>query len=103
MTRLFSFLDQLMLSRAIAFQIAAAFLLLVFGPGQAADAQTRPQPVPVVLSNVRLLSESADESRFELRSIRPRQASRRSPASRPSRRSGSRSPAADRTRSSRRE
>src|SRR3954447_17698145 len=66
MTRLFSFLDQLMLSRAIAFQIAAAFLLLVFGPGQAADAQTRPQPVPVALSNVRLLSESADESRFEL-------------------------------------
>ena len=55
-----------MLTRGVALQIAAAFLLLVFGPGQAVYAQTRPQPVPVVLSNVRLLSESADESRFEL-------------------------------------
>jgi len=64
MTRTFSFLDQLTLTRALAFQIAAAFLLLIFGPG--ADAQTRQQPVPVVLSNVRLLSENADESRFEL-------------------------------------
>jgi general secretion pathway protein D len=32
----------------------------------AAAAQLRPQPVPVALTNVRLISESADESRFEL-------------------------------------
>jgi general secretion pathway protein D len=31
-----------------------------------AAAQLRPQPVPVALTNVRLISESADESRFEL-------------------------------------
>ena len=65
MTRFFLFLEQLTLSRAVAFQVAAAFLLLLFTP-RLAEAQTRPQPVPVALSNVRLLSESADESRFEL-------------------------------------
>jgi general secretion pathway protein D len=64
MTRFLVFLEQLTLARAVAFQVAAAFLLLC--APQAAEAQTRPQPVPVVLSNVRLLSESADESRFEL-------------------------------------
>ena len=65
MTRFFLFLEQLTLSRAVAFHVAAAFLLLLFTP-RLAEAQTRPQPVPVALSNVRLLSESADESRFEL-------------------------------------
>ena len=65
MTRFFLFLEQLTLSRAVTFQVAAAFLLLLFTP-RLAEAQTRPQPVPVALSNVRLLSESADESRFEL-------------------------------------
>ena len=64
MTRFFLFLEQLTLSRAVAFQVATAFLLL-FAP-RLAEAQTRPQPVPVALSNVRLLSESAEESRFEL-------------------------------------
>ena len=64
MTRFLVFLEQLTLARAVAFQVAAAFLLLC--APQVAEAQTRPQPVPVVLSNVRLLSESADESRFEL-------------------------------------
>jgi general secretion pathway protein D len=64
MTRFLPFLEQLTLARAVALQVAAAFLLLV--APQTAQAQTRPQPVPVVLSNVRLLSESADESRFEL-------------------------------------
>ena len=57
--------DWLEPSRAIAFQLLAAFLLFVFLPAQAA-AQTRPQPVPVALNNVRLLSETAEESRFEL-------------------------------------
>ena len=64
MTRFLPFLEQLTLARAVALQVAAAFLLLV--APQTGQAQTRPQPVPVVLSNVRLLSESADESRFEL-------------------------------------
>src|SRR3954468_18596202 len=54
------------LSRAIASHVAVAFLLLFAAPAVAAVAQTRPQPVPVALTNVRLLSESADESRFEL-------------------------------------
>src|SRR3954453_8750693 len=54
------------LSRAAAFQIAAAFLILLFAPAYAAAAQTRPQPVAVALTSVHLLSESADESRFEL-------------------------------------
>ncbi|WP_156029764.1 type II secretion system protein GspD [Sphingomonas sp. URHD0057] len=54
------------LSRAIAAHVAVAFLLLFAAPAVAAAAQTRPQPVPVALTNVRLLSESADESRFEL-------------------------------------
>jgi general secretion pathway protein D len=65
MTRFLPFLEQLTLAQTVAFHVVAAFLLLV-GPAQATSAQTRPQPVPVVLSNVRLLSESADESRFEL-------------------------------------
>jgi general secretion pathway protein D len=55
-----------LLSRAVAFQIAAAFLLIFAVPVQATAAQTRPQPVPVALTNVRLLSENADESRFEV-------------------------------------
>jgi general secretion pathway protein D len=46
--------------------ILTAGLLLVLGPGAATAAQTRPQPTPVALSQVKLLSESADESRFEL-------------------------------------
>jgi general secretion pathway protein D len=59
-------LDWLEPARAIALQVLAAFLLSVFLPTQAAAAQTRPQPVPVALNTVRLLSETADESRFEL-------------------------------------
>src|SRR4051794_38385076 len=51
--------------RRIALMLAAALVLLL-GPGPAAAAQTRPQPTPVALSQVKLLSESADESRFEL-------------------------------------
>ena len=66
MTRLLSFLDQLALTRAVALQVAAAFLLLFVAPSGDAWAQTRPQPVPVALTNVKLISESADESRFEL-------------------------------------
>ena len=59
-------LDWLEPARAIALQVLAAFLLSVFLPTQAAAAQTRPQPVPVALNTVRLLSETTDESRFEL-------------------------------------
>ena len=66
MNRLLSFLDQLALTRAVALQVAAAFLLLFVAPSGDAWAQTRPQPVPVALTNVKLISESADESRFEL-------------------------------------
>jgi general secretion pathway protein D len=65
MTRFLAILEQLTLSRVFALPLAVAFLFL-FVPGDTASAQTRPQPVPVALSNVRLLSESADESRFEL-------------------------------------
>jgi general secretion pathway protein D len=48
--------------------LAALLLLLVCSPATATTgtAQLRPQPVAVVLTNVRLISESADESRFEL-------------------------------------
>jgi general secretion pathway protein D len=45
--------------------IASALLLFVLGAAPA-FAQTRGQPVPVVLSHVRLISESESESRFEL-------------------------------------
>src|SRR3954447_10503862 len=54
------------LSRTIAAHVAVAFLLIFAVPVQATAAQTRPQPVPVALTNVRLLSENADESRFEV-------------------------------------
>src|SRR6185295_1991120 len=64
MTRAFLLFEPL--TRALAVQFVAAFLLLFAVPVAAAAAQTRPQPVPVALTNVRLLSESADESRFEL-------------------------------------
>ena len=40
------------------------FLVLCSAP--LAAAQTRPQPVAVALTQVRLISETADESRFEL-------------------------------------
>lgn len=43
-----------------------ALLLLVCVDGAAAAAQLRPQPTPAVLTRVRLISESPDESRFEL-------------------------------------
>jgi general secretion pathway protein D len=48
----------------------ACALLLLMGLGSAAiaaAAQLRAQPVPAVLTDVTLISESADESRFELR------------------------------------
>jgi general secretion pathway protein D len=45
--------------------LAAALLLLVWGTAPA-TAQTRAQPVPVALTQVRLVSESPDESKFEL-------------------------------------
>jgi general secretion pathway protein D len=51
--------------RRIALVLATALLMLA-GARPATAAQTRPQPTPVVLSEVKLLSESADESRFEL-------------------------------------
>jgi general secretion pathway protein D len=66
MTRVLSILDQLALTRASAVHFAVAFMLLLVVPTTAASAQTRPQPVPVALNNVKLISESADESRFEL-------------------------------------
>ena len=49
--------------------LCALLALLVCSPAaasSAATAQLRPQPVAVVLTKVRLISESADESRFEL-------------------------------------
>jgi general secretion pathway protein D len=45
--------------------ISSALLLFVLGAAPAL-AQTRGQPVPVALTQVRLISESATESRFEL-------------------------------------
>jgi general secretion pathway protein D len=46
-------------------QWICALLLLVFA-ALPASAQTRPQPVAVALTNVSLISESPDESRFQL-------------------------------------
>src|SRR5437763_12845636 len=64
MTRFFPSLEPLV--RAIALHVTAmAFLVLALAPVPAA-AQTRAQPVPGVLTQVRLISESPDESRFEL-------------------------------------
>jgi general secretion pathway protein D len=46
---------------------ALAILLVCAAPASAAStAQLRPQPTAVVLTNIRLISESADEARFEL-------------------------------------
>jgi general secretion pathway protein D len=45
---------------------ALLLLLVCAAPAAAATAQLQPLPTPSVLTNVRLLSESADESRFEL-------------------------------------
>ena len=42
------------------------FAALSTGATAAAAAQLRPQPVPVLLTDVKLLSENPDESRFEL-------------------------------------
>ena len=50
-------------------QLLCALLLVVAASSTAAAAtaaQLRPQPVPALLTNVRLLSENPDESRFEL-------------------------------------
>lgn len=50
-------------------QLLCALFLIVAASSTAVAAtaaQLRPQPVPAVLTNVRLLSENADESRFEL-------------------------------------
>jgi len=63
MTRFFLSFEPLV--RAMALQVAAAFLVLALAPMPAA-AQTRAQPVPGVLTQVRLISESPDETRFEL-------------------------------------
>ena len=56
------------IARVVAL-LLSAFLLSV-APGAAAAAgsaaQLRPQPTPVLLSNVRLISESPTESKFEL-------------------------------------
>jgi general secretion pathway protein D len=54
-----------------AFRLLCAVLLIGFIPlapasAAAAAAQLRPQPVPVALTGVKLLSETPDESRFEL-------------------------------------
>ena len=47
---------------------ALVMLALLCSPAPAAAAaQLRPQPVPAVLTDVKLLSENPDESRFELR------------------------------------
>jgi general secretion pathway protein D len=47
--------------------LALASLAFVAMPaGAVAATQLRPQPVPVALTNVKLISESAEESRFEL-------------------------------------
>ena len=58
-------LDLLEAGRAVAFHVVAAFLLACV-PTFAGAAQTRPQPVAVALNTVRLLSETDEESRFEL-------------------------------------
>jgi general secretion pathway protein D len=47
-------------------QLLCALLLFVAVTGPAAADQLQPMPNPVVLSKIRLLSESPDESRFEL-------------------------------------
>jgi general secretion pathway protein D len=52
-------------TRVWAHALLALLLVAKVGTAEAA-AQLRPQPVPAVLTGVRLLSENADESRFEL-------------------------------------
>jgi general secretion pathway protein D len=53
--------------RGWAHALCALLLVLVCSPAASAGAaQLRPQPVAVVLTKVRLISESPDESRFEL-------------------------------------
>jgi general secretion pathway protein D len=54
------------IARVWAHALLALLLVTKVGTAEAAAAQLRPQPVPVVLTNVRLLSETPDESRFEL-------------------------------------
>jgi general secretion pathway protein D len=54
-------------TRAAALFISALFVLAGWSaPSTATAAQVRPQPTPVVLNEVRLVNESATESRFEL-------------------------------------
>jgi len=54
-------------TRAAALFISALFMSAWLAPpAAAAAAQVRAQPTPVVLSDVRLVNESATESRFEL-------------------------------------
>jgi general secretion pathway protein D len=54
--------------RAWAHAVCALLLLGSLGSAAAGAtaAQLRPQPIPATLTEVRLLSENADESRFEL-------------------------------------
>ncbi len=57
------------IARVLALLVSALLLsVLAYAPASAAAsaAQLRPQPTPVILTNVRLISESASESKFEL-------------------------------------
>jgi general secretion pathway protein D len=53
------------IGRVWAHALLALLLVAKVGAAEAA-AQLRPQPVPVVLTDIRLISETPDESRFEL-------------------------------------
>ncbi len=59
----------LLIVRGLAHALCALLLTAALGSAAsaaAAAAQLRPQPVPAVLTNIRLMSENADESRFEI-------------------------------------
>lgn len=55
-----------LVARGWAHLLCTLLLMAFFGSTAGAAAQLRPQPVPAQLSRVRLISESADEARFEL-------------------------------------
>ncbi len=59
----------LLIVRGLAHALCALLLAASLGcaaSAAAAAAQLRPQPVPAVLTNIRLMSENADKSRFEI-------------------------------------
>ena len=62
---LFQYLARAHIGRVLALTVSALLLVGLSGDPVAA-AQLRPQPTPVALNDIRLVSESASESKFEL-------------------------------------